>query len=205
MLRLVSLVTPYEFVAGYISRSVSTCQWDDVGGALRAGHQRTRSCWHDAFHLGAIDRAVDSTARKLICFQVIRRCGSKGLFVSYLIGAVKVYLLCIRKRGYRVIEGLENTAVCKIFPFSCVGVRLLASYWNDQTWLIRRKYRTIFRCGLLTFTYDRSQAGTIKEGITVYRPDTLRDGDRRQAGTPREGPIAYRSDNLIRFYSFVIY
>ena len=156
---------PHEFVAGYISRSVSTCKREDVGGALRAGHQQPRACWHDAFHLGAIDRAVDSAARKLICFQVIRRCGSKGLFVSYPIGVVKVYLLCIRKRGYRVIEGLENTAVCKSFPIRCVGVRLLASYRNNQTWLIRRKCRTTTRCWLLTFTYDRSQAGTTPEGL----------------------------------------
>ena len=84
---------PHEFIAGYISRSVFTCQWEDVGGALRAGHQQPRACWHDAFHLGAIDRAVDSAARKLICLQVLRRCDSKGLFVSYLISVVKVYLL----------------------------------------------------------------------------------------------------------------
>ena len=102
---------PHEFVAGYISRSVSTCQWEDVGGALRAGHQQPRACRHDAFHLGAIDRAVDSAARKLICLQVLRRCDSKGLFVSYLISVVKVYLLCIRKSSYSAIEGLENTAL----------------------------------------------------------------------------------------------
>ena len=45
---------PHEFVAGYISRSVSTCQWEDVGGALRAGHQQPRACWYDAVHLGPL-------------------------------------------------------------------------------------------------------------------------------------------------------
>ena len=188
---------PHEFVVGYISRSFFTCQWEDVGGTLRAGHQQPRACRHDAFHLGAIDRAVDSAARKLICLQIFRRCGSKGLFVSYPIGVVKVYLLCIRKSSYSVIEGLKNTAVCKIFPFRCAGVRLLASYWNDQTWFKRRKCRTIFTgCGLLTFTYDRSQAVTILEGILAYRSDTFRDGDRSQADTKLEGAIAYRSDTF---------
>jgi len=84
---------PHEFIAGYISRSFCSCKREDIGRALRAGHQQTRACWHDAFHLGAIDRAVDSAARKLICLQVLRRCDSKGLFVSYLISVVKVYLL----------------------------------------------------------------------------------------------------------------
>ena len=125
---------PHELVAGYISRSVSTCKREDVGGARRAGHQQPRACRHDAIHLGAFDRAVDNAARKQICLQVIRRCGSKGFFVSYLIGVVEVYLLCIRKSSYSMLKGLENTAVCKVFPFLCAGVRLLASYRNDQTY-----------------------------------------------------------------------
>lgn len=104
-------MSPHEFVAGYTSRSFCSCKREDIGRALRAGHQQTRACWHDAFHLGAIDRAVDSAARKLICLQVLRRCDSKGLFVSYLISVVKVYLLCIRKSSYSAIEGLENTAL----------------------------------------------------------------------------------------------
>ena len=108
---------PHEFVAGYISRSVFTCQREDVGGALRAGHQQPRACRHDAIHIGAFDRAVDNATRKLICLQVIRRCGSQGLFVSYLIGLVKVYLLCIRESSYSMLKGLENTAVCKLFPY----------------------------------------------------------------------------------------